>query len=149
MGKQGRPRLSVEVVGWFKQLPLRLGWAITVHKSQGSEYEYVILYIPEDKAFNSFLNINLLYTAITRTKRCIWVISSKETLSKTGMTETASRYDGLATSLQNMRNDEAEKSLSHLIIKPEFTTGSHLSTAVTVVPDSYESFEDIEALYSY
>jgi len=48
--------------------------AITIDKSQGSEWDFVILYLPE---FNkgSFLNKNRIYTAITRTKRCCWVVT--------------------------------------------------------------------------
>ena len=49
----------------------------TVHKSQGSEYKYVILYIP--KNMSGFLNVNLLYTAITRTKQKIWKIFQSST----------------------------------------------------------------------
>jgi len=48
-------------------------YALTVDKSQGSEWDFVILYISE---FNtgSFLNKNRIYTAITRAKRCVWAI---------------------------------------------------------------------------
>lgn len=48
-------------------------YALTVDKSQGSEWDFVIFYIPE---FNtgSFLNKNRIYTAITRTKRCCWCV---------------------------------------------------------------------------
>lgn len=50
-------------------------FALTVDKSQGSEWDFVIVYIPE---FNtgSFLNKNRIYTAITRTKRCCWCVVS-------------------------------------------------------------------------
>ena len=53
-------------------------FAKTVHKSQGSEYEYVILYIPDNS--NMFININLLYTAITRTKTTLWIICDRNSL---------------------------------------------------------------------
>lgn len=48
-------------------------YALTVDKSQGSEWDFVILYIPE---FNTgtFINRNRIYTAITRTKRCCWCV---------------------------------------------------------------------------
>jgi hypothetical protein len=59
-------------------------YVITIDKSQGSEYDFVILYISE---FNtgSFLNKNRLYTGITRTKRCCWVCTTD-----TGALEAAS-----------------------------------------------------------
>lgn len=48
-------------------------YALSIDKSQGSEWDFVILYIPE---FNtgSFLNKNRIYTAITRSKRCVWTV---------------------------------------------------------------------------
>ena len=50
-------------------------YALTVDKSQGSEWDFVIFFVPE---FNtgSFLNKNRIYTAVTRTKRCCWVVVS-------------------------------------------------------------------------
>lgn len=124
-------------------------FAVSVHKSQGSEYEYVILYIPEDRMANGFLNINLLYTAITRTKRSIWIVGTKATLGTISMTETMSRFDGLAGLLRNMKNGEAEKGLVEFVAHPEFVTGTHLSTAITTIPDSYDSYEDILAMQEY
>lgn len=44
-------QLEVEVVGWAKQFPLRLAWAITIHKSQGQTYDTVIIDYGNAKAF--------------------------------------------------------------------------------------------------
>ncbi|GIX43125.1 MAG: exodeoxyribonuclease V subunit alpha [Leptospiraceae bacterium] len=63
-------------------------YAITIHKSQGSEYEEVLLILPEieENQAHSIINLynrQILYTAITRAKRKIYLISSEETLKKT------------------------------------------------------------------
>jgi exodeoxyribonuclease V alpha subunit len=84
---------------------LILGYAVSVHKSQGSEADYVILFI-EEKGSNSgnylsnFLNINLLYTAITRTKKTIWIVSEKHILEKVSITPLIHKNDGLADRLK-------------------------------------------------
>ena len=51
---------------------LRLAYAITVHKSQGSEFDNVIL--PVVKSQGRMLQRNLLYTGITRSKKKCWVL---------------------------------------------------------------------------
>lgn len=51
---------------------LRLAYAITVHKSQGSEFDTVIL--PIVKAQGRMLQRNLFYTAVTRAKRRVWLL---------------------------------------------------------------------------
>ena len=53
----------------FRQFPLRLAWAMTIHKSQGSEYPAVV--IPMHTQHFMMLQRNLLYTAITRGKSLV------------------------------------------------------------------------------
>lgn len=61
----------------FKQLEeLELAYAITIHKSQGSEYPAVIL--PILSGPRMLLNRNLLYTAVTRARKCVTVVGSDE-----------------------------------------------------------------------
>ena len=63
----------------FKQLEeLELAYAITIHKSQGSEYPAVV--IPILSGPKMLLNRNLLYTAVTRARKCVTVVGSEETL---------------------------------------------------------------------
>lgn len=64
----------------FEQLDeLELAYAITVHKSQGSEYPYVI--IPAYHAPRPLLTRHLLYTAVTRAKRMVIVVGSEQVLN--------------------------------------------------------------------
>ncbi len=58
---------------------LELAYAITVHKSQGSEYPAVI--IPLLDGPQVLFTRNLLYTAITRAQKCIVILGSEETLN--------------------------------------------------------------------
>lgn len=65
----------------FSQLDeLELAYAITVHKSQGSEYPAVI--IPLLPGPRMLYNRNLLYTAVTRAKKCITIVGSEETFQE-------------------------------------------------------------------
>ena len=56
---------------------LELAYAITIHKSQGSEYPAVI--IPLLSGPRMLMNRNLLYTAVTRARKCVTVVGSEET----------------------------------------------------------------------
>lgn len=55
-------------------------WAITVHKSQGSEYEKVLLVMPEYD--NRLLSKEIVYTAITRAKTGVLIFSKTDVLQK-------------------------------------------------------------------
>ena len=60
----------------FAQLDeLELAYAVTIHKSQGSEYPLVIL--PILSGPEMLMSRNLLYTAVTRAKRCVILIGSE------------------------------------------------------------------------
>ena len=76
----------------------------TVHKSQGSEYKYVILYLP--KNITGFVNINLLYTAITRTKEKIWIVCDRESLDLATTRYIPCRYEKLDERLKEMKQDD-------------------------------------------
>jgi exodeoxyribonuclease V alpha subunit len=54
---------------------LRLAYAITVHKSQGSEFDTIIL--PIVRSQGRMLQRNLLYTAITRAKKRVWLLGDE------------------------------------------------------------------------
>ncbi|MCH5341215.1 MAG: ATP-dependent RecD-like DNA helicase [Acetatifactor sp.] len=57
---------------------LELCYAVTIHKSQGSEYPAVIL--PLLAGSRLLFNRNLLYTAITRAKSCVTILGSSDTV---------------------------------------------------------------------
>ena len=56
---------------------LELAYAITIHKSQGSEYPAVV--IPPLSGPRMLLNRNLLYTAVTRARKCVTLVGNDET----------------------------------------------------------------------
>lgn len=57
---------------------LELAYAVTVHKSQGSEYPAVILPILSGPYM--LMNRNILYTAVTRAKNCVCIVGSSDTI---------------------------------------------------------------------
>lgn len=89
--------LEVEYEGTeYKEL--QLAYALTVHKSQGSEYPVVIL--PLMPAHHIMLQRNLLYTAVTRAKREVILLGSKAALNTAVSNDrTRKRYTLLAERL--------------------------------------------------
>ena len=59
---------------------LELAYAVTIHKSQGSEYPVVIL--PLLSGPRMLMTRNLLYTAVTRAKQCVILIGSSGTVQQ-------------------------------------------------------------------
>jgi len=78
---------------------LILSFAVSVHRYQGSEIDYVIGYIPEGNS--SFLNSNLLYTLITRCKKILWLVGDKNTMIRAATTKPAWRCCNLLQRLLN------------------------------------------------
>lgn len=90
------------VVYPFAQLDeLELSYAITIHKSQGSEYPAVIL--PLLSGPRMLMNRNLLYTGITRAKDCVTILGSKETFREMVANESQQkRLSGLADRVREL-----------------------------------------------
>jgi exodeoxyribonuclease V alpha subunit len=79
----------------FKNLEeLELAYAVTIHKSQGSEYPAVV--IPLLNGPRMLLNRNLLYTAVTRAKKCVTIVGNDETFEMMIQNNSEQkRYSGL------------------------------------------------------
>lgn len=86
---------------------LELAYAITIHKSQGSEYPAVV--IPLMTGPRVLFNRNLLYTAVTRAKQCVTMVGNPATvdLMIQNVTEQL-RYSGLAQQLREIQEMEGE-----------------------------------------
>lgn len=74
-------------------------FAKTIHKSQGSEYDYVIIYLPPENF--SFVSVNMLYTAITRAKKKLWIVSDLSTLDRITTQTLGKRHELLGYRLSN------------------------------------------------
>ena len=86
----------------FNQLDeLELAYAVTIHKSQGSEYPVVIL--PIHSGPPMLLSRNLLYTAVTRAKKMVVCVGLVETIQRmVDNNREIERYSSLARHLRNM-----------------------------------------------
>ena len=90
----------------FKQMEeLELAYAITIHKSQGSEYPAVV--IPLLSGPQMLLNRNLLYTAVTRARKCVTIVGSEETFGEMIRNEKQQRrYSSLDVRIRELSEVE-------------------------------------------
>lgn len=86
---------------------LSLSYAITIHKSQGSEFDVVI--IPAISGPSMILTRNLIYTAVTRAKKMVVIVGEKQYLHRMVANKyTATRYT-LLKRLLLTANDKIKK----------------------------------------
>lgn len=98
-----------QLKAWFRRTDGRLhpvapsllpehetAYAVTVHKAQGSEFEQVLLLLPEEES--RVLSRELLYTGITRARRRLILCADRKTLAATVRSRTK-RHSGLAEKL--------------------------------------------------
>lgn len=92
--------------GTYKQIPAVLlppfeyGYCLSVHKSQGSEFDHVLFLLPEK---SEVFGKQVLYTGVTRAKKTLEIWGSLETLKKTMKTETR-RLSGIPQKLAKMNS---------------------------------------------
>ncbi len=86
----------------FNQLEeIELAYAVTIHKSQGSEYPAVILPILDGPKL--LFNRNLLYTAVTRAKNCVTIVGSDTMLQfMINNKNEQNRYSGLCDRIREL-----------------------------------------------
>jgi exodeoxyribonuclease V alpha subunit len=71
-------------------------YAMTVHKSQGSEFEHVLIVLPEKE--NPVLTRELFYTGLTRAKKSVLILSN-ETVLRFAVETRAQRFSGLTDAI--------------------------------------------------
>ncbi len=80
---------------------LELAYALTIHKSQGSEYPAVL--IPLLEGPRMLMNRNLLYTAVTRARNCVVILGDPEVMTRMiDNTQQLTRYTSLAMRLRQI-----------------------------------------------
>lgn len=69
-GGSFRSVLPLQIMSWEQ------AYALTIHKSQGSEYEHIVIMLPSNDS--GLLSRELLYTAVTRAKKSVTIVSAEE-----------------------------------------------------------------------
>ena len=72
---------------------LETAWAMTIHKSQGSEFDHVLIVLPAAEE-NPLLTRELIYTAVTRAKKTVLLTAEDHVLDK-AVKNTAQRISGI------------------------------------------------------
>ena len=88
---------------------LQTAYTITVHKSQGSEYDHLTLILPtstrerwvsenESRSIRELMSREMLYTALTRAKKSVLILGEQSVLGEAAL-HKASRYSGISSAL--------------------------------------------------
>jgi len=84
---------------------LELAYAITIHKAQGSEYPAVVM--PLLSGPRVLFNRNLLYTAVTRARKCVTIVGMQHVVGDMiENNDELKRYTGLCDRIQELFDTE-------------------------------------------
>ena len=86
--------------------PHQTAWAMTIHKSQGSEFKHVLLVLPETP--HKLVSRELIYTGITRARESVNLWCDLDVL-EAGVKHQVERYSGLVEALQSEINQAHER----------------------------------------
>jgi exodeoxyribonuclease V alpha subunit len=89
---------------------IRLAYAITIHKSQGTEHGHVI--IPMSRSHQFMISPNLLYTAVTRGKVKVYLVGDRQVVFRTATGQDKDfRFTGLLQEIKRAFDDREEEEL--------------------------------------
>ncbi len=122
----GRPNLSFGYAGWDflgGSGPLELAYALTVHKSQGSEFDTTFIILPKK---SRLMTRELLYTAMTRSRKQLVILAEGKKgdtsflyeFTRPESSEVARRNTNLFRVVVSVKSDEPPYA-EHLIHKTE------------------------------
>lgn len=94
-----RPDASIKKVLPTRLPPHETVFAMTIHKSQGSEFNEVLVTLPDK--MNPVLTKELIYTAITRAKQAVKIVANAEIFAS-AVKQKIQRYGGLAAKLTSV-----------------------------------------------
>jgi len=74
-------------------------YCVTVHRGQGSEWNYIIFYLPPGRSQPSYITKNLVYTGLTRAKRALFFIGNIKELEESTIRSLPFRCENLSKRL--------------------------------------------------
>lgn len=77
-------------------------FCLTVHRMQGDEADFIVFYIPPGVKVTSFLNNNLIYTALSRARRACWIVSDLGVITSAATQKMAYRCDNLSRRMAHL-----------------------------------------------
>ena len=87
--------------GFAQTDALDLAYATSIHKSQGSEFDQVVIVLAGGPPM--LYTRNLLYTAVTRAKKRVWIVGRRQALSQMVQNNRIkARYSGLSGALSTL-----------------------------------------------
>ena len=128
---------------WYK---ITLAYAMSIHKSQGSEFSTVI--VPMVSSYSRMLERNLLYTAITRAKSSLILLGEKRAFEQAVAKEGSNRKTFLVERFNSERSEIAQKPAIEVPVleksKPKTPTQTPQRPAKTAVAQEISLFADDE-----
>jgi len=87
---------SIRAIAPGRLPAVETAWAMTVHKSQGSEFDDVVVVLPADES--RVMSRELLYTAVTRARRTVTIVGTESAL-RAAIAQRTERTSGLGARL--------------------------------------------------